>query len=133
MNYNEPNVIALPRIKDSRGNLSIVENMRQMPFEITHIKWLFNISDTHVISGYHSLACHTLLIALSGSFTAKITTRDNEAVTYSLNNAYSAIFIPAQATADIADFSTNAVAIIIQANATSTSADDQVHQSSSRK
>lgn len=116
--YNdEVKIIPLPRIYDSRGNLSIIENLRQMPFVIKHIKWLFNISSDCHIPEYHTSDYHTLLIALSGSFDI-IVTHNHKQQHHHLNNAHSALFLPANANAEICNFSTNSVAVIIQTGTT---------------
>lgn len=40
---NELQIIDLPKIKDSRGNLSFFENSNQIPFDIKRTYWIYDV------------------------------------------------------------------------------------------
>ncbi|MFG3756222.1 WxcM-like domain-containing protein, partial [Klebsiella pneumoniae] len=43
MALSDCRIIELPKIQDSRGNLSIVEAGRQIPFDIKRVYYLYDI------------------------------------------------------------------------------------------
>ena len=36
-------IIPLPKISDPRGNLSIIEQIKQIPFEIKRVHWIYDV------------------------------------------------------------------------------------------
>ena len=36
-------IFILPKIADSRGNLSIIEEMKQIPFKIKRVYWIYDV------------------------------------------------------------------------------------------
>ena len=36
-------IVGLPKIEDPRGNLSIIEQMKQIPFEIKRAYWIYDV------------------------------------------------------------------------------------------
>ena len=43
MNIYDAKILGLPRIEDPRGNLSIIEQLKQIPFEIKRVYWLYDV------------------------------------------------------------------------------------------
>ena len=44
-------LIDLPKIIDTRGNLTVVEQMRQIPFDIARVYWTYECNCTTGVSG----------------------------------------------------------------------------------
>lgn len=43
MTLLESQIINLPKIADPRGNLSIIEQFKQIPFEIKRTYWIYDV------------------------------------------------------------------------------------------
>ena len=43
MKISEPQIINLPKIMDPRGNLSLIEQFKQIPFEIKRTYWIYDV------------------------------------------------------------------------------------------
>ena len=61
-------LIEFPRIVDSRGDLSFIENNKHIPFEIKRAYYLYNVPVSAVRGGHAHKQLQQVLIALSGSF-----------------------------------------------------------------
>lgn len=101
----------LPRIEDPRGNLSFIERGPWCPFDLGRIAWLYDVAaaarHTRPISRVDEM-----IVAMSGSFDVVVDGRHRR----HLNRSDRAIIIPAGAHATLDNFSTNSVALFIDAN-----------------
>src|SRR5436309_15708061 len=68
MNLNNYKLIDLPKIADTRGNLTFVEGGRHVPFDIRRIFYLYDVPGGADRAGHALKTCHQFLIAMSGSF-----------------------------------------------------------------
>ena len=67
---NEVNIIQLPKINDPRGNLSIIEQIKQIPFEIKRVHWIYDVPGGVNRGGHAYFETEEFVVALSGSFVA---------------------------------------------------------------
>ena len=61
-------VVDLGKINFAEGNLTVVENNGQFPFEVRRIFYLFDIAGGESRGAHSHKECHQFLIAVSGSF-----------------------------------------------------------------
>lgn len=61
-------VVDLGKINFAEGNITIVENNAQFPFEVKRIFYLFDIAGGESRGAHAHKECHQFLIAASGSF-----------------------------------------------------------------
>jgi hypothetical protein len=61
-------LIDLPKIADSRGNLTFVEGGEQVPFGIERVYYLYDVPGGAERGGHAHKELEQLLIAMSGSF-----------------------------------------------------------------
>ena len=98
---------------DERGHLVIVEGMKDIPFEIKRIFYIYG-SDRNVVRGNHAnRKSEFVLINVAG--TSKVRVRDgrgNEAV-YSLNRPRTGIYLPRMVWKEMYDFSEDSVLLCI--------------------
>ncbi len=98
---------------DDRGHLVIVEGMKDIPFEIKRIFYIFG-SDGDVVRGQHAnRISEFVLINVAG--TSKVRVLDgkgNEAV-YSLNRPHTGIYLPRMVWKDMYDFSADSVLLCL--------------------
>ena len=65
-------IISLPKIANPRGNLSIIEQIKQIPFEIKRVHWIYDVPGG-VNRGSHAYKeTQEFIVALSGSFDVEV-------------------------------------------------------------
>ncbi|WP_053991655.1 FdtA/QdtA family cupin domain-containing protein [Mangrovimonas sp. TPBH4] len=67
MTENSVRIIEIPKIKDARGNLAIIEK-DCIPFEIKRVYYLFDVPSDAYRGGHAHKKQESFLVALSGSF-----------------------------------------------------------------
>jgi hypothetical protein len=107
-----PQIIQLPKIEDSRGNLSFYESLNHIPFEIKRTYWIYDVPGGQTRGGHAFKAQHEFIIALSGSFDVKLNDGVSEK-TYSLNRSYYGLYVPNMIWREMLNFSTNSLALIV--------------------
>ena len=98
---------------DDRGHLVIVEGMKNIPFDIKRIFYIYG-SDKDVIRGCHAnRESEFVLINVAG--TSKVKVRDgkgNEKV-YSLDRPHTGVYLPKMIWKDMYDFSEDSVLLCL--------------------
>ena len=112
MGIAEWSVVDLPRIEDARGNLTFVEGMKHVPFEIRRAYWIYDVPGGAVRGGHAYATLREFMIALSGSFDVLV---DDGRVrrSFTLNRSYRGLYVPQMMWRQIGNFSTNAVCLIL--------------------
>lgn len=109
---NKPEIIQLPKLLDSRGNLSFVEQKNHIPFEIKRTYWIYDVPGGEERWGRAFRECEEFIISLSGSFDV-ILDDGNENKTFTLNRSYYGLYVPSGIWRVLDNFSTNSVALVI--------------------
>lgn len=107
-----PRIIELPRILDARGNLSVIEQMHHIPFEIKRAYWIYDVPGGESRDGHAYLQGKEFIVALSGSLEVVIEKNGHKS-THTLTRSYYGLFIPANCWRKLCNFSTNTVALIL--------------------
>lgn len=98
---------------DDRGHMVIVEGLKDIPFEIKRIFYIYG-SDKDVVRGKHANRdSEFILINVAG--TSKVSVKDgkgNEAV-YSLNRPHTGVYLPRMIWKDMYDFSADSVLLCL--------------------
>jgi len=110
MNKNQ--LTFLPKFLDERGNLSFLENLHQIPFEIKRVHWIYDVPGGETRGGLAYRETIEFVIAMSGSFDVIVDDgRQREVI--QLNRSYHGLLIPKGYWREINNFSTNSVALIV--------------------
>lgn len=112
MQINFSKIINLPKIEDSRGNLSFVESCNQIPFQIKRSYWIYDVPGGHYRGGHAFKTQQEFIIALSGSFDVKLNDGEKEKI-FSLNRSYYGLYVPNMLWREMLNFSTNSLALIV--------------------
>lgn len=109
---SEARIIQLPKITDPRGNLSIIEQIKQIPFEIKRVHWVYDVPGGYERGGHAYKETEEFIVALSGSFDVVV---DDGTVrmTYQLNRSYFGLFVPKGMWRTMTNFSTNSLALVL--------------------
>lgn len=110
-NSQEPCIINFPKILDPRGNLTFLQHLDQVPFEIKRVFWTYDVPGGEIRGGHAYKTQEEVIIALSGSFDVVITHKSGEKETISLNRSYYGLYVPAMTWRHMENFSTNALGL----------------------
>ena len=105
-------LIDLPKIIDTRGNLTVVEQMRQIPFDIARVYWTYDIPGGGRRGGHAHRTCQEVVVAVSGSFDVQLY-NGREWETYRLNHPYQGLYIGTSIWRTLEDFSSGAVCLVL--------------------
>jgi hypothetical protein len=105
-------IIELPRIQDTRGNLTFIEGTRHLPFEIRRVYYLYDVPGGAKRAGHAHKALHQFLVAMSGSFDVAL---DDgvEQKRFHLNRSYYGLYIAPQVWREIDNFSSGSVCMAL--------------------
>ena len=105
-------IIELPRITDPRGNLTVAEANKNIPFDIKRVYWLYDVPGGECRGGHAHKQIKEILIAVSGSFHV---TLDNgkEKQTFLLNHPYQGLLIDTKTWRTLDEFSSGAVCVVL--------------------
>ena len=105
-------IIDLPKIADPRGNLTVAEEMKEAPFSIARVYWVYDVPGGESRGGHAHKALKQLIIATSGSF--DVTVDDgHERRTYHLNHPYQGLYVGPGVWRTLDDFSSGAVCMVL--------------------
>ncbi|MFD0765447.1 FdtA/QdtA family cupin domain-containing protein [Mucilaginibacter lutimaris] len=107
-----PMIIQLPKFLDDRGNLSFIEEKKQVPFKIERTYWIYDVPGGEHRGGHAYLNLQEFVVALSGSFDVVLHDGTKE-MRFSLNRSYYGLFVPKMMWREIENFSTNSLALIL--------------------
>mgnify|MGYP000091970787 CR=1 FL=1 len=108
-------MIELDKHHDERGNISVVENSKTIPFDLKRIYYLYDIPGGESRGGHAHKELFQLIIAASGSFT--VTLDDGKVKrTFTLNRPYQGLFVVPGIWRTLDDFSSGAVCLVLASN-----------------
>lgn len=104
-------LIALPKIEDHRGNLSVIEN-DTIPFDIKRVYYLYDVPSGAERGGHAHKEQQEVLIALSGSFDVILNDGKTEK-TVTLNKPNQGLLIGSGVWRELKNFSSGAICLVI--------------------
>ena len=112
MSLKDCKIIDLPKIEDSRGNLTFVEQDKHIPFEIKRVYYLYDVPGGSVRGGHAHKQLQQFIIAASGSF--DVVLKDGqESKRYHMNRSYYGLYSPQMVWRELDNFSSNSVCIVL--------------------
>ena len=112
MKTESAQIIELPKILDKRGNLSIIEEFKNIPFKIERTYWIYDVPGGESRGGHAYKENEEFIVALSGSFDV-ILNDGNKQETFSLNRSYYGLYVPQGLWREMNNFSTNSLALVL--------------------
>lgn len=105
-------IIQLPKILDPRGNLSVIEEFKEIPFKIERVYWIYDVPGGETRGGHAYKTNQEFIVALSGSFDV-ILDDGKEKKVFSLNRSYYGLYVPKGIWREMDNFSTNSLALVL--------------------
>ena len=109
-NIQDVRLIELPRFYDPRGNLSFIEQLNHIPFEIKRTYWIYDVPGGEVRGGHAFKQNQEFIVALSGAFDV-IVDDGNMKKKFTLGRSYYGLYVPAGLWREMENFSTNSLAL----------------------
>ena len=109
---NIPRLIELPKIKDPRGNLTVIESGIQVPFVVQRNYWIYDVPSGMWRDGHAFKEQREFIVALSGSFDIVVNDGKTEQ-TFHLARPQIGLYVPEMTWRLINNFSTNSVALVL--------------------
>lgn len=108
----QPKIIQLSKIADPRGNLSVIEELKDIPFKIERTFWIYDVPGGETRGGHAYKETQEFIVALSGSFDV-VLDDGKEKKTFSLNRSYNGLYVPKGMWREMENFSTNSLALVL--------------------
>lgn len=105
-------IIELSKHHAPQGNITVVENKKEIPFEVKRIYYLYDVPGGESRGAHAHKELSQLIIAASGSFTV---TLDDGVVkrTFTLNRPYQGLYVVPGIWRTLDDFSSGSVCMVL--------------------
>ena len=97
---------------DRKGNLSVVENSKGIPFDIKRVYYLYDVPGGESRGGHAHKALYQIIMAVSGSFSVTLDDGRNKQ-TLVLNRPYQGLLVVPGIWRTLDDFSSGAVCLVL--------------------
>lgn len=105
-------IIQLKKVLDKRGNLSVIEEIRDIPFSIKRAYWIYDVPGGEERGGHAYKSNKEFIVAISGSFDVLLDYGEETEV-FHLNRSYYGLYVPNGIWRQMFNFSTNSLAFIV--------------------
>ncbi len=112
-NMNKVKMLEFTQHGDDRGHLVIVEAMKDIPFDIKRIFYIYG-SDKNVVRGQHANRnSEFVLINVAGTSKVKVKDGEGNEAIFCLNRPHTGVYLPNMVWKDMYDFSEDSVLLCI--------------------
>lgn len=109
---NNIQIVELPKYLDVRGNLSVIEELKEVPFKIERVYWIYDVPGGEHRGGHAYKENQEFIVALSGSFDVVLDDGKSKQ-TFHLNRSYYGLYVPKSYWREMENFSTNSLALVL--------------------
>lgn len=106
-------LIDLPKIVDPRGNLTVAEQMKNVPFYVKRVYWTYDVPGGESRGGHAHKECVEFIIAVSGSFTVTLDDGKGQREDWHLNHPWQGLLVKTGIWRTLEDFSSGAVCLVL--------------------
>ncbi len=104
--------IDLPKIADARGNLTFVEGVTHVPFNIQRVYYLYDVPRGSERGAHAHRGLHQFMICMSGSFDL-ILDDGREKKSFNMNRPYYGVYICPMIWRRLENFSSGSVCVVL--------------------
>lgn len=113
MKTNGVQMLEFNQFGDDRGHLVVVEGLKDIPFEIKRIFYIYG-SDPNVVRGQHAnKKSEFVLINVAGTSKVRVDDGKGNEVVFSLNRPHTGIYLPTLVWKDMYEFSEDSVLLCL--------------------
>lgn len=108
-------IIELPKNHQVNGNITAVNNQKEIPFDIQRVYYLYDVPGGEARGGHAHLELQQLIVAASGSF--DLTVDDGKTKrTFQLNRPYQGVLMPPGLWRELNNFSSGSICLVLASN-----------------
>jgi hypothetical protein len=112
MSIEDCKIIELPKISDSRGNLTFVEGMTHIPFDIKRAYYLYDVPGGSARGSHAHKQLHQFIVSMSGSFDVVLFDGYIEK-RFHLNRSYYGLYVGPMMWRTLDNFSSGSVCMVL--------------------
>ncbi|MHC8733815.1 sugar 3,4-ketoisomerase [Arenicellales bacterium IMCC56312] len=105
-------LIDLPKVNDFRGNLSFVEGMVHIPFDIKRAYYLYDVPAGAERGGHAHKSLEQLIVAVSGSFDVLLDDGINKKKVH-LDRPFNGLYVGSMVWREMENFTSGAVCMVL--------------------
>jgi len=105
-------LLELPKIADPRGNLTFIEGMKHVPFEISRVYYLYDVPGGETRGGHAHRTLEQFIIAAMGSFDVLLDDGFDRKRVF-LNRSYYGLYVPRMVWRELENFSSGSVCLVL--------------------
>ena len=105
-------IVELPQVHNEAGNITTIENNKNIPFEVKRIYYLYDIPGGEDRGAHGHKKLQQFIIAASGSFDVTIDDGVNKR-TFSLNHPNRALHLVSGMWRELSNFSSGAICLVL--------------------
>lgn len=90
----KPEVYTFSQKIDARGNLGFLEELKDVPFEVKRIYWLFDVPEQQVRGDHAHKTGEQVIVCLKGQIEVVLESKQGEVQGYTLSKPYQGLYIP---------------------------------------
>lgn len=105
-------IIELPKIQNRAGNITALENLNDIPFEVKRVYYLYDIPGGEDRGGHAHKNLQQFIISVSGAFDVLIDDGTNQKV-FRLDRPFFALHIVPGIWRELLNFSSGAICLVI--------------------
>jgi len=105
-------IINFKKISDPRGNLTVIESNKDVPFEVKRIYYIYDVPGGESRGAHSHKTLEQIIIAISGSFDVKVDDGTQKKI-FHLNRAYYGLYIPRMIWRYLDNFASGSVCLVL--------------------
>lgn len=105
-------IIELPKNHQVNGNITAVNNQKEIPFDIQRVYFLYDVPGGEARGGHAHLELQQLIVAASGSFDLMVDDGKTKR-TFNLNRPYQGVLMPAGLWRELDNFSSGSICLVL--------------------
>jgi len=106
-------LIEFSNLGDERGGLIVIEQERQIPFDIKRVFYSYGMDDKSVRGKHANKYSEFCLIALNGSCEIRVLDKQHNEKNFKLNRPNAALYIPKMIWKDMYNFSSDCILLVL--------------------
>ena len=112
MSLSECKIMEMPKITDTRGNLTFIEGGRQIPFDIKRVYYLYDVPGGSDRGAHAHRSLHQFFVAMSGSFDVVLNDGRDEK-RFHMNRSYFGLYVCPMMWRYLDNFSSGSVCMVL--------------------